>query len=161
MVNRSVICKISAKLYRPTGLLFLFGSHLFKHEPIPNKPPGIYCKKLMKLKPIHFVKYVLKRTQLCITLTLCGMRFLNFNFLIFFSKQAIQDVEATGRICILDVDMQGVKNIKATNINPKYIFCQAPSMEILVSTLSHRGLNKMAAILQTTNGGMALSTLSY
>lgn len=50
------------------------------------------------------------------------------------SKAAVQDVQAKNLICILDIDMQGVKNIKKTDLNPIYISIQPPSMEILVKT---------------------------
>uniref|UniRef100_A0A665X4M5 Guanylate kinase n=1 Tax=Echeneis naucrates TaxID=173247 RepID=A0A665X4M5_ECHNA len=45
------------------------------------------------------------------------------------SKAAVQDVQAKNLICILDIDMQGVKNIKCTDLNPIYISIQPPSME--------------------------------
>lgn len=50
------------------------------------------------------------------------------------SKAAVQDVQAKNLICILDIDMQGVKNIKKTDLNPIYISIQPPSMEVLVNT---------------------------
>ncbi|CAJ0948946.1 unnamed protein product [Ranitomeya imitator] len=37
------------------------------------------------------------------------------------------------QICILDIDMQGVKNIKKTELNPFYISIQPPSVQVLVS----------------------------
>lgn len=36
------------------------------------------------------------------------------------------------RICVLDVDLQGVRNIKKTDLKPIYIFVQPPSLEVLV-----------------------------
>lgn len=50
------------------------------------------------------------------------------------SKAAVQDVQAKNLICILDIDMQGVRNIKKTDLNPIYISIQPPSVEVLVST---------------------------
>ncbi len=50
------------------------------------------------------------------------------------SKAAVQDVRAKNLICILDIDMQGVRNIKKTDLNPLYISIQPPSMEVLVNT---------------------------
>lgn len=50
------------------------------------------------------------------------------------SKAAVQDVQAKNLICILDIDMQGVRNIKTTDLNPIYISIQPPSMEVLVRT---------------------------
>lgn len=50
------------------------------------------------------------------------------------SKAAVQDVQAKNLICILDIDMQGVKNIKKTDLNPTYVSIQPPSLEVLVNT---------------------------
>lgn len=44
----------------------------------------------------------------------------------------MEDVQAQNLICILDVDIQGVRRIKETDLNPIYISIQPPSMEILV-----------------------------
>lgn len=49
------------------------------------------------------------------------------------SKAAVQAVQAQNQICVLDVDIQGVKNIKRTDLNPIYISVQPPSMDVLVS----------------------------
>ena len=46
---------------------------------------------------------------------------------------AVEKVQSSGKICILDVEINGVKNIKATDLKAKYIFVQPPSMEELVS----------------------------
>uniref|UniRef100_A0A7N8XT26 Guanylate kinase 1b n=1 Tax=Mastacembelus armatus TaxID=205130 RepID=A0A7N8XT26_9TELE len=54
------------------------------------------------------------------------------------SKAAIEDVQAKNLICILDVDIQGVKRIKETDLNPIYISIQPPSMEILEKRLRDR-----------------------
>lgn len=42
-------------------------------------------------------------------------------------------MQAQNQICVLDVDIQGVKNIKRTDLNPIYISVQPPSMDVLVS----------------------------
>lgn len=49
------------------------------------------------------------------------------------SKGAVQAVQARNQICVLDIDIQGVKNIKKTDLNPIYISVQPPSIDILVS----------------------------
>ncbi|XP_028444125.1 guanylate kinase 1b [Perca flavescens] len=54
------------------------------------------------------------------------------------SKAAIEDVQAKNLICILDVDIQGVKRIKETDLNPIYISIQPPSMEVLEKRLRDR-----------------------
>ncbi|XP_059864179.1 guanylate kinase isoform X8 [Delphinus delphis] len=40
------------------------------------------------------------------------------------SKAAVRAVQAMNRICVLDVDLQGVRNIKKTDLRPVYIFEQ-------------------------------------
>lgn len=54
------------------------------------------------------------------------------------SKAAVQDVQAKNLICILDIDMQGVRNIKKTDLNPIYITIQPPCMDILEKRLRDR-----------------------
>lgn len=54
------------------------------------------------------------------------------------SKAAVRAVQTKNLICILDIDMQGVKNIKKTDLNPVYISIQPPSMEILEKRLRDR-----------------------
>ncbi|KAM6962646.1 uncharacterized protein FYW47_008325 [Aplochiton taeniatus] len=54
------------------------------------------------------------------------------------SKSAVEDVQAKNLICILDVDIQGVKNIKQTDLDPIYVSIQPPSMEILEKRLRDR-----------------------
>ncbi|XP_047584990.1 guanylate kinase isoform X3 [Lutra lutra] len=48
------------------------------------------------------------------------------------SKAAVRAVQAMNRICVLDVDLQGVRNIKKTDLRPIYIFVQPPSLDVLV-----------------------------
>lgn len=38
------------------------------------------------------------------------------------------------RICVLDIDLQGVRNIKKTDLHPIYISVQPPSLAVLVGT---------------------------
>ncbi|KAI4798812.1 hypothetical protein KUCAC02_020471 [Chaenocephalus aceratus] len=52
------------------------------------------------------------------------------------SKAAIQDVIDKNLMCILDVDIQGVRRIKETELNPIYISIQPPSMDVLTTTIS-------------------------
>ena len=55
------------------------------------------------------------------------------------SKQAIKEIQDKGKICILDLEMNGVKQIKRTkNIDPVYIFIKPPSISELESRLKGR-----------------------
>jgi len=49
------------------------------------------------------------------------------------SKKAVNEITASGKICVLDVEMQGVQNVKKANMNALYVFIQPPDMHILVS----------------------------
>jgi len=55
------------------------------------------------------------------------------------SKKAVEDVQAHGKICILDIDVQGVRAIKNTDLNPRLIFVSPPSFESLKTRLENRG----------------------
>ena len=48
------------------------------------------------------------------------------------SKQAVESIVKSGKICILDLEEQGVKNMKKTGINARYIFIKPPTLEELV-----------------------------
>ncbi|RLV85909.1 Guanylate kinase [Meyerozyma sp. JA9] len=53
--------------------------------------------------------------------------------------KAVEDVASTGKTCILDIDMQGVKSVKASRLNARYLFLSPPSVEELRSRLEGRG----------------------
>ncbi|KAF9975208.1 guanylate kinase [Actinomortierella ambigua] len=55
------------------------------------------------------------------------------------SVAAVRTVGEQGKICILDIDMQGVKLVKETDLNPWYLSLQPPSIEILEQRLRSRG----------------------
>ncbi|KAM4870753.1 guanylate kinase isoform X2 [Urocitellus parryii] len=54
------------------------------------------------------------------------------------SKAAVRAVQAMNRICVLDVDLQGVRNIKKTDLHPIYISVQPPSLDVLEQRLRQR-----------------------
>lgn len=55
------------------------------------------------------------------------------------SKKAVANIENSGKICILDVDLKGVRNFKANNFNAKYVLIAPPSIEVLEMRLRARG----------------------
>lgn len=55
------------------------------------------------------------------------------------SKAAVRAVQAMNRICVLDVDLQGVRNIKKTDLRPIYISVQPPSLDVLVGARGRAG----------------------
>ncbi|CAB0013493.1 unnamed protein product [Nesidiocoris tenuis] len=56
------------------------------------------------------------------------------------SFQSIRNVCDSGRICILDIEMQGVIQVKAhKDFDPVTIFVKPPSLEVLEERLRGRG----------------------
>merc|ERR1711937_943205 len=55
------------------------------------------------------------------------------------SKKAIQKVMDDGQVCVLDIDCQGVRLLKQTDLNPRYVFISPPSVDDLRKRLEGRG----------------------
>ncbi|OGM43781.1 guanylate kinase [Aspergillus bombycis] len=55
------------------------------------------------------------------------------------SVQAVKDIAEKGRICILDIEMEGVKQVKRTDLNARFMFLAPPSVEVLEQRLRGRG----------------------
>jgi guanylate kinase len=55
------------------------------------------------------------------------------------SKKSIKDVQSSGKICILDIEIEGVKSLKKTDLNPRFVFVKPPNLEILEQRLRSRG----------------------
>ncbi|KAJ8936501.1 hypothetical protein NQ314_012365 [Rhamnusium bicolor] len=54
------------------------------------------------------------------------------------SKASVDAVTKLGKICVLDIDVQGVKQIKKTDFDPWFIFIEPPSLEELETRLKAR-----------------------
>ena len=55
------------------------------------------------------------------------------------SVAAVDKVQSAGKICILDIDIQGVQSVKRSSVECKYIFIMPPSVADLESRLRGRG----------------------
>jgi len=55
------------------------------------------------------------------------------------SFEAVMKVLNSGKICVLDIEMEGVKSIKNSELNARFVFITAPSYEILERRLINRG----------------------
>ncbi|MCJ1315221.1 hypothetical protein MMC15_000537 [Xylographa vitiligo] len=55
------------------------------------------------------------------------------------SVKAVRDIAEKGRICILDIEMEGVKQVKRTDLNARFLFLSPPSLEVLEERLRGRG----------------------
>ncbi|XP_065904599.1 guanylate kinase-like isoform X2 [Dysidea avara] len=62
------------------------------------------------------------------------------------SKQAVADVKEQGKVCVLDIDMQGVRSLKKTDLNPVYVLVKPPSLEVLEQRLKGRGTDSEESV---------------
>ena len=58
------------------------------------------------------------------------------------SIAAVESVQSAGKVCILDIDIRGVQNVKTSSLTPYYIFVAPPSQEKLEQRLRGRGTEK-------------------
>ncbi|KAF9221451.1 guanylate kinase [Gyrodon lividus] len=73
--------------------------------------------------------------------------------------QAVRAVRSSGRRCVLDIDSQGVKQIKQTDLDPIYLFISPPDMGTLRNRLRGRGTDSDHAIQRRLS--IALSEVQY
>lgn len=75
------------------------------------------------------------------------------------SKKAVRDVADNGKICLLDIDMQGVKAVKNSDLNAKYLFIAPPSVEELKNRLVGRGTETEESIQKRLDA--AINEIEY
>jgi len=75
------------------------------------------------------------------------------------SIEAVESVRQQGKICILDIDVQGVRNVKKSTLDATYVFVAPPSMEELEKRLRGRGTESEEAVLKRL--GNAKTELEY
>ncbi|KAF5294730.1 hypothetical protein FQA39_LY00214 [Lamprigera yunnana] len=63
------------------------------------------------------------------------------------SKKAVSLVRSAGKVCILDIDVQGVKNVKKTTLSPWYVFIKPPSLQELEERLRKRNTESEESLL--------------
>lgn len=54
------------------------------------------------------------------------------------TSQAVRRVQDAKKVCILDIDVEGVKQVKSSGVPAKFIFIKPPSLEVLESRLRGR-----------------------
>ncbi|KAH9904002.1 guanylate kinase [Xylariomycetidae sp. FL2044] len=62
------------------------------------------------------------------------------------SKAAIQEKSSEGKVVVLDIEMEGVKQVKASSMDARYVFILPPSDEELERRLRGRGTETEASI---------------
>lgn len=59
-----------------------------------------------------------------------------------FSKKAVKTVQDTGKVCVLEIDIEGAKQVRNCDLNPIYVFIMPPSIQELRRRLTGRGTEK-------------------
>ncbi|KAJ3057427.1 hypothetical protein HDU99_007258, partial [Rhizoclosmatium hyalinum] len=54
------------------------------------------------------------------------------------SMEAIDKVTEEGKVCIMDLEIEGVLALKRSHLKPLYIFITVPSLEVLKNRLENR-----------------------
>ncbi|RMZ66275.1 guanylate kinase [Pyrenophora seminiperda CCB06] len=69
------------------------------------------------------------------------------------SVKAVNDIAERGQVCILDIEMEGVKQVAnhPTFPRPRFLFLQPPDMHILEKRLRSRATDEEDAILKRLN----------
>ncbi|RCI14443.1 hypothetical protein L249_6141, partial [Ophiocordyceps polyrhachis-furcata BCC 54312] len=62
------------------------------------------------------------------------------------SKMTIEQQTAKGKVVLLDIEMEGVKQIKKAGIPARFVFISPPSLQVLESRLRGRGTEKEESI---------------
>ncbi|KAF8474942.1 P-loop containing nucleoside triphosphate hydrolase protein [Kalaharituber pfeilii] len=75
------------------------------------------------------------------------------------SKQAVADVASKGRVCILDIEMEGVKQVRTSGLPAKFIFIKPPSIEVLKARLEGRGTESSSSLQKRLD--QAIKELEY
>ena len=80
------------------------------------------------------------------------------------SKKAVDAVASEGKVCILDIDVQGAKSVSAAGIDAFFLFVSPPSIEELERRLRGRGTEKEEAIqkrMENATMELAQTDLSF
>ena len=64
------------------------------------------------------------------------------------SKAGVARVAEAGKVCILDIDVQGVKSVKAADLGARYLWIDAPDMAVLEARLRGRGTETEDKVLK-------------
>ena len=71
------------------------------------------------------------------------------------SYAAVEAVASKGKIPVLDIDVKGAANVKASSLNALYVFVSPPSFEELEKRLRGRATESEEAIVKRLSGAQA------
>lgn len=66
------------------------------------------------------------------------MRVFYIYFVNTFSEEAVETVQENGKVCVLDIEIEGVKQIRNSHLNPIFVFIEPPSLDELEKRLRNR-----------------------
>ena len=67
------------------------------------------------------------------------------------SWKGVEDVLKRGKICILDIEIQGVMNVKKSDLNAAYCWVSTPSLDELEKRLVARGTETEQSLAERLN----------
>lgn len=72
-------------------------------------------------------------------------------FFFSFSKKAVENVQKLGKVCVLDIEIEGVKQVKSSHLNPILVFVEPPSVEELEQRLRRRNTETEESLQKRLN----------
>jgi guanylate kinase len=73
------------------------------------------------------------------------------NNLAIFSKKAVENVQKQGKVCVLDIEIEGVKQVRNSNLNPILVFIKPPSIKELEQRLRNRNTETEESLQKRLN----------
>jgi guanylate kinase len=67
------------------------------------------------------------------------------------SKKSVENVQRQGKVCVLDIEIEGVKQIRNTSLNPILVFIEPPSMDELERRLRNRNTESEESLQKRLN----------
>ncbi|KAI0485510.1 guanylate kinase [Xylaria cf. heliscus] len=67
------------------------------------------------------------------------------------SKATIEEQTAKGKVVVLDIEMEGVKQIRKSNIDARFVFIKPPTFEALEQRLRGRGTEDETSVVKRLN----------
>lgn len=69
----------------------------------------------------------------------------------FCSKKAVEAVQMQGKVCVLDIEIEGVKQVRNSHLNPILVFIEPPSLQELESRLRNRNTESEESLQKRLN----------
>lgn len=67
------------------------------------------------------------------------------------SKKAVENVQKHGKVCVLDIEIEGVKQVRNSHLNPILVFIEPPSIQELEQRLRKRNTETEESLAKRLN----------